>query len=170
MSASSLDFRLLLLPVISLPMGFVTLALAARAWREHRQVSATRNWSCVPGMVIASSVQKVNTPVRVRTSTGQYRLATRYAPILLYEYTVNGARYRARRLRLGARILSSEASDAEQEIRRYPINSVVMVWYDPANPAEATLKMRTGWGTWAQWLASGMMLAMTLLATFFISR
>jgi hypothetical protein len=46
----------------------------------------------------------------------------------------------------------------------------LILGYDPANPAEAILEMRTGWGTWAQWLASGMMLALTLLATFFISR
>jgi len=45
----------------------------------------------------------------------------------------------------------------------------LILGYDPANPAEATLKRRTGWGTWAQWLASGMMLVMTLLVIFFIS-
>lgn len=169
MNASSLDFRLLLLPAISLPMGFVTLSLAARAWREHRHVSAARGWSRTPGVIIAASVQEVKTPVRVKTSAGQYRLATRYAPILLYEYTVNGTRYRAGRLRLGTLILPSEASDAKREIQRYPTGSPVTVWYDPANPAEATLERRAGWGTWAQWLASGMMLVMTLLVIVFIS-
>ncbi len=145
-----------------LPMGFITLLLMARAWQEQKQVNAARRWAQTAGRILSSSVEEIAVPVRVNTSIRRYRMAVRYAPSVVYEYFVNDARYQSERLRLGSRLLSSEACDLEREIRRYPTSGAVTVWYDPANPAEAVLDRHTGVGTRVQWLASVVMLVCTL--------
>lgn len=170
MNVSFLDFRLLLTLVMTLPMGFVTFLLAARAWRNQQRVNAARGWRSVLGKVIAASVESVSLPVRVQTSTSSYRLATRYAPAVQYEYFVNGARYQADRLHLGPRILSSETSDAEQALKRYPVGSQVVVWYNPVNPTESALHVRAGWGVWTEWAISGLLFLLTLALTVFLWR
>lgn len=161
MNVSFLDFRLLLTLVMILPLGFAALLLAARAWGNQQRVNAARGWRPTTGRVIAASVETVSVSVRVQTSTSSYRAATRYAPAVQYEYFVHGARYYADRLHLGPRILSSEASDAQWALRRYPVGSQVIVWYNPANPAESALDVRAGWGIWIEWAISG---ALFLLA------
>lgn len=168
MNASFLDFRLLLLLILVLPMGFVTLLLAARAWRDQQRVNAARGWESVTGKVISASVERVSLPVRVQTSTNAYRWAVRYAPALVYEYIVNGRLYHGSRLRLGARLASSDASSAEREIARYSVGGQVIVWYDPANPADSTLERGIHWAVWTQWLVSGIMLILTVAMVFLI--
>ncbi len=168
MPASFLDFRLLLLLGVTLPMGFVTLLLTARAWQNQRRLNAARGWQSAPGRVIAARVEPVHVRVRVSTSSGRYRLAMRYAPVVVYEYSVGGRRYQGERLRLGPRLLSSEAADAGREIAPHPPGSLVTVWYDPQNPADCALE-RTSGAIWVEWLVSGLMLALTLLAALVIS-
>jgi hypothetical protein len=162
-----LDIRLIILLVVTLPMGFVTLLLTVRAWRSQQRVNAARSRQSAPGTVIAARVEQVNIPVRVQTSTSTYRLATRYAPVVAYAYFVNGTYLQGGRLRLGPRVLSSEAADAGREITRYPVGSPVTVWYDPQNPVDAVLE-RGGGAVWIEWLICGLMLALTVLAAVLI--
>jgi len=163
MNASFLDFRLLLLFVLILPMGLVTLLLTTRAWRDQQRLNAARGWQSAPGRVIDSRVETLSVPVRIQTSIRNYRLATRYAPLIAYEYRVDGKRYQGERLCLGPRALSSEAADAEREIQPYPPGSSVTVWYNPADPADSALERRAGWELWTEWLVSGLMLVTTVL-------
>ena len=135
-----LDIRLIILLVVTLPMGFVTLLLTVRAWRSQQRVNAARSRQSAPGTVIAARVEQVNIPVRVQTSTSTCRLATRYAPVVAYAYFVNGTYLQGERLRLGPCVLSSEAADAGREITRYSVGSPVTVWYDPQNPVDAMLE------------------------------
>lgn len=168
MPASFLDFRLFLLLIFILPIGFATTLLAARAWREQQRVNAARGWQSVPGKVIAASVESISLPVRVQTSTGAYRLANRYAPAIVYEYHVNGRRYYGNRLRLGSCILFSDFSGAEREAARYPIGSQVIVWYNPADLADSTLERRAGWEIWIQWLVCGLLILIILALIVFL--
>jgi hypothetical protein len=87
--------------------------------------------------------------------------------VVAYAYFVNGTYLQGERLRLGPRVLSSEAADARREITRYPVGSPVTVWYDPQNPADAVLE-RGGGAVWIEWLICGLMLALTVLAAVLI--
>jgi len=157
-----MDFRFFLIPLITLPLGFITFLLTARAWQSQRQAGAARRWLPTTGQVIHSAVRQTTVRVRIGASTGRYRNAIRYHPQVIYQYTVNGTPYQAERLYLGPLILSSEAGDAKRKAVHYPAGSLVTVYYDPANPAEATLDPRTGWGTWILWFAALLMLVMTI--------
>ncbi len=168
MNISFLDFRLLLTLVMILPMGFVTFLLAARAWRSQQRVNAARGWRWVPGKIMSASIESVSLPVRVQTSTSSYRLATRYAPLIVYEYIVNGKQYQGNRLHLGPRVLSSETSDVEQALKRYAAGSQVAVWYNPVNPTESALDVRAGWEVWTEWAVSGLLFLLTLALIAFL--
>ncbi len=101
-----MDIRLIILLVVTLPMGFVTLLLTMCALRSQQRVNAVRNRQSAPGTVIAARVEQVNIPVRVQTFTSTCRLATRYAPVVAYAYFVNGTYLQGERLRLGPCVLS----------------------------------------------------------------
>ena len=147
-----MDFRFVLIPAIAILLGLVSLLLAARAWRGWKQVSAARIWLQTPGRVVESGIHETAVRVRRQTSASSTRRATRYAPRIVYAYTVHGTGYQGERLRFGPVTLSSEAGDAERAASRYPPGSEVTVYYDPVNPAESALDLRPGWGIWLEGL------------------
>lgn len=154
-----------------LPAGLVLLLcgataamLAALAWRAQSTAQRARRWPRVQGQVIAASVQERQVRQRISTSTGRYRMATRYSARITYAYLVGGRRYTAERLRLGPVLLSSDTRAAEREIARYPIGSSVIVSYDPSNPSDATLETNVGWGTRLLWIAAASLLLLGVIA------
>jgi hypothetical protein len=155
------DLRPLLILLLALPLGIGAAAVAARAWRGQRLANAARAWPQTVGQVLSSSIHE--TMVRVRSSTGvtSYRIATRYVPYVSYVYTVNGVSYQADRLRIGETIVSSDTRAAERAVARYPAGSDVTVYYNPADPADATLDPRTTWGTRVLWMVALLLLVIT---------
>jgi len=101
--------------------------------------------------------------VRTHSSTGitTYRMTTGYVPQVVYAYMIDGARYQAERLRMGETIISSDTRAAERVVARYPAGSDVTVYYNPADPADATLDPRTTWGTRVLWMVALLMLMIT---------
>jgi hypothetical protein len=162
------DFRFVLISLIALPLGLVAFVIAAQAWRGQRQANAARVWPSTTGWVISSGVRETTVRQRIRTSTSRYRMATRYAPRVIYSYEVNGSSYQSERLFMGDSLLTSEVSEAEREAARFPVGDSVTVYYHPANPAEATLDPRPGWGTRVLWLTALTLLVMTLAIIIFI--
>ena len=159
-----MDFRFILLPILVLPLGFVTYVLAARAWQSQRQANAARHWPHTQGRIVLAEVRETAVRVRSSTSTGRYRMATRYAPRIVYEYEMAGLYYQGERLWMGPAVVSSESDEAAREVARYPLGSEVPVYYNPSNPAEATLHPRIGWGVRMLWLAAliGLVTALTI--------
>ena len=90
---------------------------------------------------------------------------------LFYTYEIDGARYQAEQLRMGASIASSDTRAAERVIARYPAGHDVTVYYNPADPADATLDPRTTWGTRVLWMVALLLVAITamVVAAFFSS-
>jgi hypothetical protein len=158
-----MDLRLVLIPLIVLPMGLVTAVTVVEAWRGQRQANAARAWQHTVGQVIESSVRETMVRTRVRPAAIRFRLAKRYAPHVSYVYEVNEARYENDRLGLGHVLLSSDLRDAEREAARYAVGSPVTVYYDPANPAVATLDPRTSLGTRIMWLVALALLVLTVV-------
>jgi Protein of unknown function (DUF3592) len=157
-----MDIRLVLLPVIVVPLGFVTVLVAWQAWQVQRRLWSVRGWAQTSGRVIQSGVRE--TPVRVRrnTSVGSFRWAVRYAPEVVYEYQVAGYSYRGDRLQIGYGLASSGVRTAARYAERYPLHSEVTVYYQPDDPAESSLSLSAGCGLWAWWGLALFMVATTL--------
>jgi hypothetical protein len=163
-----MDIRLVLLPVIVVPLGFVTMLVAWQAWQVQRRLWAARGWAHTSGRVVQSGVRE--TPVRVRrnTSVGSFRWAVRYAPEVVYEYQVAGCLYHGARLQIGYGLASSGVRTAARYAARYPLHSEVTVYYQPDNPAESALSLSAGCGLWALWGLALFMLASTLLVALIV--
>lgn len=151
-----MDFRLILIFLIGLPLVIGIGVLTLWAGQAQRQVWQARTWLQTGGWVVGgagveTAVQPETVRIRRKTSSG-YRLAQRYAPRVVYEYEVQGRRYRSERLFLGQRILSSDLASADRLMSRYPVGSQVTVYYQPTDPSQATLEVRLGWGTIVLWL------------------
>ena len=70
--------------------------------------------------------------------------------------------YQADRLRIGESITSSDSRAAERTAASYPAGSNVTVYYNPDDPADATLDPRTTWGTRVLWIVALLMLAIAV--------
>jgi hypothetical protein len=156
-----MDLRPLLILLLGVPLGIGAAAVAARAWREQRLANAARAWPRTSGQVLRSGVREII--VRSRTSTGitTYRMVRRYTAQVVYAYSVDGVSYQAERLRIGESIVSSDTRAAERTVARYPAGSGVSVYYNPADPTDATLDPRTTWGTRVLWMVALLLLAIT---------
>jgi hypothetical protein len=164
------DFRLVVVLAVALPLGTAAAALVRQAWHGQARANDARGWPSTPGRVISSGVREVQVRQRVRTSVGRYRIVTRYAPAMVYTYVVNGAQYRGERLRMGEGFVSSDTHAAERASARYPIDSQVIVFYNPADPSDSTLDTRSGWGTRVLWaIAAGLLAAIILVAALIMS-
>jgi hypothetical protein len=84
---------------------------------------APNNWPWVRGRILDSQVD---------SSSGQP------APQVTYEYVVNGATYQSQTIRYGKRLILPHEVPAVVE--RFRPGTEVMVYYNPANPAEAILQ------------------------------
>ena len=156
-----MDLRFVLVALLALPLGISAAAVAARAWSGQRQAKAARAWPRTAGQVLRSGVREVMVRRRVSTHTTTYRMATRYEPYVVYTYVVDGVRYQAERLRMGASIASSDTRAAERTIAHYPAGRDVTVYHNPSDPADATLDPRTTWGTRILWMVALLLLAIT---------
>jgi Protein of unknown function (DUF3592) len=155
------DLRPLLILLFALPLGAGTAALVVQAWRGQRRANAARAWPRTTGQVLWSGVRETMVRTRVRTSVASYRMTTAYAPRVVYAYVVDGTGYQGERLRMGESIISSDTRAAERVVARYPVGSDVMVYYNPADPTDATLDPRSGWGTRVLWMVALLMLVIT---------
>jgi len=153
--------------VIVLLLVFPAALLAWQAWQELRRSRQMRRWPQAEGRVILSEVQTSSVRVRRGTSTGSYRQAIRYQPRVVYEYQVGDRLYRGETLSTGTLALHSESAPAEREAQRYAPGQSVSVFYNPANPAEATLEPRAGWAVWLKgMLALALLGAAVMLGRF----
>lgn len=107
--------------------------------------------------------------VRVRRgSDGGYRMTTRYEPQVIYRYLANGNSHESKRLYVGDTVGYSGPGPAERILTRYPVGMPVTVYYNPNNPAEATLSPQTGWATTISWLMSAFLFLMTAMVIYAI--
>lgn len=104
--------------------------------RDH----ATNSWPCVKGKILDSKIMKIK-------DTSGADGATIYRAKVHYSYSIDGKEYFSYNLKRGKigsssynpQFDSSKRSSAENKIARYPINSMVDVFYNPSNYNEAIL-------------------------------
>lgn len=93
-------------------------------FRRAREATSD-SWSTTTGTVLSSSVQ-VGTSGSVRTEQ----------PLVFYAYQVNGQVFQGQRIRFHDQPLQASAV-----VDRCSAGSAVIVFYDPADPANSTLRL-----------------------------
>lgn len=98
----------------------------------------SKHWEQTRGMVTRSELES---ETRFLSSNHD---RTQYWPAVEYQYSVDGIDYTSHNvtldgLRSGAHVGDGKA-EAEEVLSRYPLNSKVTVYYDPNEPANATLQ------------------------------
>ncbi len=162
-----MDFRFILILLIGLPMGLAVVVVAQQAWASQRQALTARRWPQTTGWVVYSGIQEEWVRTR-RYTSHRVSPARRYEAQVVVEYEVNGRRYRSERLHFGDHVLSSDPGPAEKTAAHYPVGSEVPVFYNPANPVEASLKPAVGRGTWIWWGTAVLLMLMLLAMIAFI--
>ena len=125
---------LLIVILFSGIFGFVAAILIGIGAIIQSRAASSRKWPMVLGQVVASHVQ---------ASPGSEG-GTVYEPAVTYAYDVGGRAYTSNRIAFGGFGSSSSVKSAQNHVNRYPAGSVVQVYYNPANPADATLERRAG--------------------------
>jgi hypothetical protein len=107
-----------------------------------KQARAMKKWPTATGRIIRSevitSLQQHRRPNRVR---GDYDV-TMYVPRIVYSYEADGHSFEGDDI--GWSTSANRRSVAEKYVKRYPLQSQVRVFYNPDDPAEATLAPTAG--------------------------
>jgi len=121
----------------------VGLIMFVQFFRQFRTSKKSKEWPSAEGRVVEAVVeQKVDTD-----TDGSYD--RRYAPRIIYTYSVHGQTYTSGQANIGARRWYSSQARAEARLTHRPEQRVT-VYYDPDNPAQAVLEAgstRGAWGT-----------------------
>jgi uncharacterized protein DUF3592 len=120
---------LVALPFLVIAIVFILLWLRGRA-----KVSAAKDWPSVSGKVTYATVETR------RSRSSRSGSTTSHYPKVVYEYMANGQRFQSSQIAFGSEVGYGNYNRVLQKVASYPINSMVQVYYNPGNPAEAVLE------------------------------
>jgi hypothetical protein len=122
--------------VYAFPLGMVGI-IAVAAFYKWLQVRAAAHWPQTTGKVVVSTsqVRKVKTFDDDRQG-GRGEEERNFAHIV-YEYTVSGQKLRNDRVSIGEDLGNFEVAET---IERYPVGTIVTVYYNPRRPKDAVLE------------------------------
>ena len=120
-----------LIPAVILAVVGVVLTLFG--WWKRRKLQASLSWPQVMGTIIGGGIDQSRSE---RDDDGVCSVT--YTPKVQYRYVVEGVTL------VGARISHVESSyqdhrKAEAELAPYPVDSPVVVYFNPQKPSEAVL-------------------------------
>lgn len=98
---------------------------------------------------ITSSLQRHRRPTRTR---GEYNV-TMYVPRIVYSYEADGHSFEGDDI--GWSSSANRPSVVEKDVKRYPLQTQVQVYYNPDDPAEATLAPTVGMLALIPWFVAG---------------
>ena len=118
----------IVLPIlVFVAIGFF---LYRRSKMRNAAKQAAQNWASTMGTVTISTIQ-----VR-HTGTSRSEI-----PVVAYQYQVDGKLYVGQTIKAGEQFFSVRVmGDAIATMNKYPVGAQVMVYYNPANPAESALE------------------------------
>ena len=123
--------------VFGLIFAAAGLFLLWQGVKEHRTCRESRNWPCVAGRITESTMQVT-----------RRRRSTRYSPQVAYTYSVMGQAYFGTGMSIGATRVFSSYAKVQAQLAKYPLDQAVSVYYDPQQPAQATLEPGVTGGAW----------------------
>ena len=101
--------------------------------RMRLKVGQALKWPTVPGEITSSEVQS-------GTERHHRKPIKTYAAAIRYTYEVDGKAYESDQIQLGGSSETSQPGEFERMVKRYPEGKHVKVYYDPSDPATATLE------------------------------
>lgn len=122
--------------VYAIPLAFIAL-IAGAALYKYLQVRQASDWPSVMGKVVVSKseVRKVKT-FDDNAASGRGEEERNFAKIV-YEYAVDGEKLRCDRVSIGEDLGNFEVAET---IAKYPVGTVVTVYFDPRHPDKAVLE------------------------------
>ena len=125
-------------------MGMLILALVISSLRE---AAAMKRWPLAKGRVLSSKVEEYRTDAGTGSYGGSRARMTLYRPVVVYEYEVDGERFKGDRLAQSPGMNKGVPTLAEKTVQRYPAGSAVDVRYNGKRPNESVLEPRVpaGW-------------------------
>lgn len=116
--------------VAALGIGMVLWGLTQRS-KANALVGEAQSWPTAPGTITATQIVKGGTN---RNPT--------FAPMVRYEFEVDGGKHLGERLRPGYVKVGSRGA-AERMLEPFPVGASVPVRYDPADPGSSLLELKT---------------------------
>lgn len=127
-------------------MGFifiiVGLILTIIGKNSVGTAKASLEWPTAQGQIVTSEMD-----MRREKSGGSTARHYQYRPNILYEYSVDGARYTSKKVAVVG-MTSRDQKDIKPILRRYKEGSSVTVYYNPEDPKSAILEPGVTWRTY----------------------
>jgi len=140
-----------LTPVAILFYGVAGMFLLGQFGGEAVDYLRTMGWEQVPGTVTYSEVEDV------WDTTGD-----RYAAHIIYTYEVAGESYEGEQLSLRDSSNLANEEDAAARLEPYPVNTSVMVYFNPDDPVNAVLDRDLPGAIWGFVGVGGVLLLLSL--------
>jgi hypothetical protein len=123
------------------PLGLVLVA----AVYKTLQVRAAREWPSTPGKVVISNSELRDVKVLDSERESGRKLEQRNFANIVYEYSVSGQKLSNNRVSIGEDRGNFQVAET---IAKYPVGSIVMVYYNPLHPRDAVLERDLPQGLW----------------------
>ena len=123
------------------PLGLILVA----AIYKTLQVRAAREWPSTPGRVVVSASELRDVKVIDSEREDGRKLEQRNFANIVYEYSVSGQKLRNNRVSIGEDLGNFQVAET---IAKYPVGSVVTVYYNSRHPREAVLERDLPQGLW----------------------
>jgi len=141
-------------------LGALALFMLLLGAALRRQLAEAALWPSVQGEVVSARVEQFASRERKMNQSGtdgtvDMHWRQYYRPDVEYRYKVGGIDYRGTRISFGGRLYASFEYLARQRTAAYQPGQSVRVSYDPKNPAQAVLELRS-YGAWVVWLLAAL--------------
>ena len=127
--------------ILLAPLGLI-LAVAVY---KTLQVRAAREWPSTLGKVAVSAAEVRKVRVIDSDREGGHCFEERNFANIVYEYSVSGNKLRNNRVSIGEDLGNFEVAET---ITKYPVGSIVTVYYNPRYPRDAVLERDLPKGLW----------------------
>ncbi len=128
--------------------------------RNRRKGSASQNWPAAGGLITNGWIEEN------QDTDDEGFTSTTYTPKWEYQYQVGQQTHSSSRVSFGGVTGYGRRKRAEEELNRFPINSQLRVYYDPANPSDAVL-IRGTKGTMGGIIAGIILMALSVCGSCF---
>jgi hypothetical protein len=145
--------------LLALVCGGFGLAMLALVVSSLREAAAMKRWPVARGRVLSSNVEEYRADAGSGSFGGSRARMTLYRPAVVYEYEVDGQRFRGDRIAQSPGMHKGVADFAQAVVQRYPSGNAVDVRFNPKRPGESVLEPRVpkGW-IFALLIAVGLMI------------
>ena len=127
---------------VALVCGGFGLVMLVLIYSSLREAAAMKRWPVARGRVLSSKVEEYPADAGSANFGGARGRMTLYRPAVVYEYEVDGQRFRGDRIAQSPGMNRGVADFAEKVAERYATGSAIDVRFNPKRPGESVLEPR----------------------------